>query len=254
MAVARDELAAHLDELLEVANWADADKSLNGMQVAGSERVESVALAVDGCLETFERCAELGRKFMIVHHGLFWGSPLAITGSHRERVATLLNNGISLYAAHLPLDFHPLLGHNARIARALGLEDRGPLLKEGGMPVGTLAEAAEPVELEKFVRALDEALETDCHTLAFGPEEVRRVGIVAGEGTKLLDEPLSSRIDTFISGEESHTVYHFAREFGVNVIFGGHYATEVPGLLALGEHISSRFGLDCELIPAPTGL
>lgn len=254
MAVNRDELAGHLDELLEVENWAAADKSLNGLQVAGSERVESVGLAVDGCRETFERCAGLGRTFLIVHHGLFWGQPLAITGSHRERVRLLLENNISLYTTHLPLDFHPQLGHNVRIARLLGLEDRGPLVRESGMPVGALAEAPQPVELESFVRKLDEVLDTDSHTLAFGPAEVRRVGIVAGDGTKLLDEPLSSRIDTFITGEESHTVYHFAREFGVNVVFAGHYATEVPGLLALGEHLTGRFGLDCELIPAPTGL
>ena len=254
MTVARKELTAHLDELLEIGNWAAVDKSLNGLQVEGDERVESVALAVDGCRETFERCADIGRKFLIVHHGLFWGRPLAITGSHRERVRILMENGISLYCAHLPLDFHPLLGHNARIARMLGLDNRGPLVQEGGHPVGTLAEAPQPVELESFVRTLDGLLETDSHTLAFGPKEVHRVGIVAGDGNKLFDEPLSERIDTFITGEESHTVFHFAREFGVNVIFAGHYSTEVPGLTALGEHISARFGLDCEFIPAPTGL
>ncbi len=254
MSVARDELAAYLDDLLELENWAGVDKSLNGLQVEGVERVGKVALAVDGCSETFERCATLGREMLIVHHGLFWGEALAITGSHHRRVKTLLEAGISLYAAHLPLDFHPQLGHNARIAQMLGLRDKGTLVHASGMPLGTLAESVEPEGLEYFVRRLDELLNTDCHVLTFGPSQVRRIGIVAGDGNKLLDEPLSRRIDTFITGEQNHTVYHFARECGVNVIFAGHYCSEVPGLTALGEHLAGKFGLECELIPAPTGL
>jgi dinuclear metal center YbgI/SA1388 family protein len=254
MSVARDELAAYLDDLLEIESWAAVDKSLNGLQVEGAERVEKVALAVDGCRETFELCAAMKREMLIVHHGLFWGHPLAITGSHHRRVKTLIEAGVSLYAAHLPLDFHPQLGHNARIAHLLGLTDKGPLIHESGMPLGTLAESDEAEGLESFVRRLDELLDTACHVLTFGAAEVRRVGIVAGDGNKLLDEALSNRIDTFVTGEQNHTVYHFAREFGLNVIFAGHYSTEVPGLTALGEHLVGKFGLDCELIPAPTGL
>ncbi len=254
MSVARDELAAYLDDLLEIESWASVDKSLNGIQVEGHERVEKVALAVDACRETFERCAEMKREMLIVHHGLFWGHPLAITGSHNRRVKALLEAGISLYAAHLPLDFHPQLGHNARIAHLLGLSDKGPLVHESGMPIGTLAQSEKAEGLESFVRRLDEVLDTACHVLTFGSAEVSRVGIVAGDGNKLLDEALSQKIDTFVTGEQNHTVYHFAREFGINVIFAGHYSTEVPGLTALGEHLAGKFGLDCELIPAPTGL
>ncbi len=254
MSVARDELCAYLDDLLEIASWAGVDKSLNGLQVEGAERVEKVALAVDGCRETFESCAALKRELLIVHHGLFWGHPLAITGSHHRRVKTLLEAGISLYAAHLPLDFHPQLGHNARIAHLMGLTDKGPLVHESGMPVGTLAQSTQAEGLENFVRRLDDLLDTACHVLTFGSPEVRRVGIIAGDGNKLLDEALSKKIDTFVTGEQNHTVYHFAREFGINVIFAGHYSTEVPGLTALGEHLAGKFGLDCELIPAPTGL
>ena len=136
----------------------------------------------------------------------------------------------------------------------MGLEDRGALVHESGLAIGTLAESAEPEGLESFVCRMDEALDTACHTLCFGPDEVRRVGIVSGDGNKLLDESLSSRIDTFVTGEQNHTIYHFARETGVNVVFAGHYATEVPGLLAIGEHLSGKFGLDCKLIPAHTGL
>lgn len=252
--VRRDELVKYLDEFLEIGRWEQADDSLNGLQVEGDERVGSIAFAVDTGLETIELCIESGARMMIVHHGLFWGKPLAIVGSHRKRVKTLLDAGVSLYAAHLPLDFHPLLGHNVRIARALDLDIAGPLSTVQGLPVGTEAVAGSAVGREEFITRIEERLETVSHVLAFGPEKVSRVGICSGSGAKLLTEELSQRIDTFVTGETSHTIFHFAREYGVNVVFAGHYSTETPGLKALGGHLTERFGIETSFLEAPTGL
>ena len=254
MEIGRNELVAYLDDLFEIALWETADSSLNGLQVEGAARVEKIAFAVDSCDQTFRMAAAENAQMLITHHGLFWGKPLAITGHHLRRVRSLLEAGLSLYAAHLPLDFHPRIGHNAVIARRLELETEGPLVEQSGLPVGTLATAPDPVPLDEFVSRLDSQLSTSSRLLAFGPAQVRRVGIIAGDGGKLLDERLAGQIDTFLTGEESHTVYHFAREFGVNVIFAGHYATEVPGLVELAAHLEDRFSLPTVFLSAPTGL
>jgi putative NIF3 family GTP cyclohydrolase 1 type 2 len=37
------------------------------------------------------------------------------------------------------------------------------------------------------------------------------------------------------------------------MIFAGHYATERLGVLAVGEHLKSKFGLETEFIELPTG-
>ncbi|MCE5269787.1 Nif3-like dinuclear metal center hexameric protein [bacterium] len=248
------ELTAYLDELLEIGRWEAADASLNGLQVEGAPRVGALACAVDASRQTIDLCLQSGANLLIVHHGLFWGKPLAITGSHRARVKALLDAGISLYTAHLPLDFHPTLGHNAVLARQLELTAEGPLATEKGLPVGLVAASEQPTEREAFVRRLDNLLDTSSQLLPFGPGTVQHVGICSGGGAKLLTEPLSRRIDTFVTGEASHTVYHFAREWGVNVLFAGHYATETPGLRALAGHLSARFGLGATFLDAPTGL
>ncbi|OGF99421.1 MAG: Nif3-like dinuclear metal center hexameric protein [Candidatus Glassbacteria bacterium GWA2_58_10] len=253
MTVSLAELVQYLDELLEISQWEKLDSSLNGLQVEGGRKVGKIAFAVDACEQTFQSSRDLGVQMLITHHGLFWGKPLPLTGTHRARLKLLLESDISLYAAHLPLDFHPLIGHNACIARGLGLENKGPLTQESGLEIGTLARPQAPLEFSEFVRRVDSLLDTSSRSLPFGPARIDKVGIISGHGSKVLDEALSARIDTFLTGESSHTFYHFAREFGLNVVFAGHYATEVPGLKELAGRLEERFGLSTVFIPAPTG-
>jgi 3-methyladenine DNA glycosylase Mpg len=47
-------------------------------------------------------------------------------------------------------------------------------------------------------------------------------------------------IDTFITGEGPHWSYTLAEELGVNVLYGGHYATETFGVKALAAHIEGE--------------
>ncbi|HUU28963.1 MAG TPA: Nif3-like dinuclear metal center hexameric protein [archaeon] len=247
-------LVKYLDDLLRVTEWKNADSSFNGLQVEGSKDVSLVAFAVDACEQTFALCRETGAQMLIAHHGLFWGEPLPLTGVHLRRVRLLLDSGISLYAAHMPLDFHPVLGHNACIARILELETKEPLTYEKGLPIGILARSDKPLELSQFIRRVDSSLQTSCRLLSFGPKMIQQIGIASGHGSRLLDQALSARIDTFLTGESSHTIYHFAREFGVNVIFAGHYATEMPGLKELSFHLAEHFRLETRILQAPTGL
>lgn len=59
--------------------------------------------------------------------------------------------------------------------------------------------------------------------------------------------------DTFITGETEHSAYHLAREAKINLIFGGHYATETVGLKALSKHIEKQLELPGKFVSAPTG-
>ena len=40
----------------------------------------------------------------------------------------------------------------------------------------------------------------------------------------------------------------------MNLLLGGHYATETFGVKALATHLSERFGLPWEFLDTPTGL
>jgi len=57
-----------------------------------------------------------------------------------------------------------------------------------------------------------------------------------------------------LTGFEVDFAALLAEELGVNVFYGGHYATETFGVKALAEHLSKRFGVPWEFIDHPTGL
>lgn len=249
--VARDALVAWLDALLDVGAWRD--KSMNGLQVEGADRVTKVATAVDGALATFAMAEEAGAEFLIVHHGLFWGAVEPVRGPLRDRLAALLDAGISLYAAHLPLDAHPELGNNAVLADLLDLEEREPFGTWDGTPIGVMGRLADPAGREDLAGRLEALLGARPDVLPFGSDRIERIAVVSGAAASLVGEAATKGLDALVTGESSHTAWHAAREHGVNLVFAGHYATETVGVRALGDRIADTFGVEAVFLDAPTG-
>ncbi len=248
----RTELVTYLDDLLRVGEIEDV--SDNGLQVEGADQVSRVAFAVDGSLAAFEAARDADAQMLIVHHGLFWGKPLLLTGMHRQRVNTLLQANLSLYAVHLPLDLHPDVGNNTTLARWLGLEDVAPFGQYKGVVIGARGSLPIPLALPDLVAQIEAQLgEPVLATWPFGSSHVMQIGIVSGGGAFVVAEAAKAGLNTILTGELSHTAYHEAREQGINVIFAGHYATETAGLLALADHLAERFDLVTLFLDLPTG-
>jgi dinuclear metal center YbgI/SA1388 family protein len=208
---------------------------------------------VDAGLAAFEGAAAASAQMLIVHHGLFWGKPLMVTGIQRRRLTQLFSAGVSLYAVHLPLDLHAEVGNNATLARWLGLVEVAPFGEYKGQVIGLTGSLAEPSTRSQFVTRLETALgEPIIQIWPFGPETIRRVGIISGGGGSFVDQAGDANLDLYLTGELSHQVYHQARELGLNVVYGGHYATETAGLKALATHLADRFGLETTFLDLPT--
>jgi dinuclear metal center YbgI/SA1388 family protein len=246
----REALVTFLDDYLGCRGTTDY--SDNGLQVEGSDDVTRLAFAVDACQETIAGAVAAGAQMLIVHHGLFWGKVLRVVGPHRRRVQALLDGDCSLYAAHLPLDRHPEVGNNAQLARLLGLTVTGGLGEAFGLPVGVIASATTP--RAALVARLAASLGVSPLVLPEGPEHVRRVGIISGGAARDIATAAAAGCDTYITGETSHSSYHDAAEYAINVIYAGHYATETVGLKALATHLDVQFALPSTFIDRPTGL
>jgi dinuclear metal center YbgI/SA1388 family protein len=248
----QDELVSYLDEYLQIR--AIEDSSNNGLQVEGSDRVTRLAFAVDASQASFEAARDAAAQMLIVHHGLFWGKPIMVTGIHLHRLQTLLDAGVSLYAAHLPLDFHDEVGNNVTLARWLNLEGIEPFGDYKGLPAGFAGRLSQPCSLGQFAALVERLLgEPVLRVWPFGDDTVNKVGIVSGGAGSLVSQAADACLDVYLTGEVSHVAYHEARELGVNVVFGGHYATETAGLHSLAEHLSDRFGLETVFLELPTG-
>lgn len=250
--VALGKLISLLDRELCLGEFPD-DESRNGLQVQGGESVRKIGVAVDACGYVFEKAAEKRIDFLFVHHGLIWGGIKSVTGLLRRRIGMLLTAGISLYACHLPLDWHPEYGNNARLLKTLSLRKAGEFGSYHGKKLGYWGRTSREMSVEKFVSAVDSRLKTRSSWISFG-RKVRNVGVVSGGGWSALSDAEKIDIDTFLTGEPSHSGYSLAEEMGVNLIFSGHYATETLGVKAVGEMLKKKLGLSVEFIDHPTGL
>jgi dinuclear metal center YbgI/SA1388 family protein len=246
------DVVMYLDEYLCTATVPDSAGAANGLQVENSGRVSRVAAAVDASERTVQETVRRGCDLLLVHHGLFWDGAAAVTGRRYRRLKPLLNHDIAVYSSHLPLDVHEEVGNNVVLARALGVEVAGRFGAYKGLEVGWWGHLG--VKREVLAARLDDVLGCRIHMMPFGPEVVRRVGIITGGGGSMIGDAAAAGLDALITGEGSHHTHFDAEELGINVFYGGHYATETWGVRALAEKVQNRFGLPWEFIDHPTGL
>lgn len=236
-------LVDYLDQYLDTSTFSDA--SANGLQVEGNGSVGRIGLAVDACLESVLLAAEKNCDLLIVHHGLFWGEESHLCGHMYRRIRALIRADIALYASHLPLDAHPEVGNNVQIARRIPLSDVRPFGEYGGATIGFQGILEEPIPRKEAVAMCSQRIGSPKTLLKFGPEQIRRLGIISGSASDppLFDQASRNRIDLLITGEPKHAAYSLAQEYGLNVFYGGHYHTETFGVKALGDHLAAHFGL-----------
>ncbi|MFC7019559.1 MULTISPECIES: Nif3-like dinuclear metal center hexameric protein [Haloarcula] len=251
------DIAARLDDRLDIDAYADVDASPNGLQVGpATQPVETVAFAVDAAVETIDRASDAGADLLVTHHGIVWGGIDRVTGTHYRRVAPLVDDDLALYVAHLPLDGHQTLGNAAGLADLLDLDNRAPFGTMGGVYIGQQGRLTEPATVADLASTLDDALDTggrDVRVLDFGPTTVEDVAVVTGSGVDWLDEAVEAGADALVTGEGKQQVYHEAREAGINVVLAGHYATETFGVRSL-ESLVGEWGLETTFVDCPTGL
>jgi dinuclear metal center YbgI/SA1388 family protein len=246
------DIVRYANEYLAIDRIADWDNALNGLQVENSGSIRKIGAAVDASSQTFAAAAASGVNFLIVHHGLFWPGLQPISGALRRQIGTLFKHDIALYSAHLPLDLHPTVGNNGRLAASLGLTECEPFFEEKGQLIGLRAHF--PIFPHELARKLEESLGGTVRLFASGPPTTASIGIITGGAGSEIYDVAREGVDTFITGEAPHWAAVAAAELGMNLLLGGHYATETFGVKALAAHLAERFDLPWEFLDAPTGL
>ncbi|MFW5802282.1 MAG: Nif3-like dinuclear metal center hexameric protein [Verrucomicrobiota bacterium] len=252
--ISRNQLVTYLDELLNPGG-AIEDPSNNGLQVEGCSELNRVIFGVDACQSLFDAATDSNADLVFVHHGLSWGGGIrAVTDVVARRLRTLLSNGVSLYASHLPLDMHPEVGHNAVFADELGLEQRRAFFPYHGTKIGWAGALPQAATVAEIAKRIAEFAGGTADIIGAADREVLNVGIVSGGGADAIDCCVGAGVNCLITGEFTHQHYHAAVEADIPVIAGGHYATETPGIKAVMSRVQSLFDIQCEFIDLPTGL
>lgn len=249
---ALSDIVHYCDRILRASEIGDFSGAANGLQVANRGRVTRIAAAVDASLATVKLAVAARADLMIVHHGFFWGHAHPWTGKRYELLQCLIENNVAAYSSHLPLDAHPKLGNNAVLCAALGLRKLRPFFTSHGQPIGF--QSVSKISRDEIARRLQRAVGAKPLVIPGGPTLCRRIGVVTGGAGSSLKQAAEEGVDTFITGEGPHWTYALAEELGVNVLYGGHYATETFGVKALANELSHRFGVPWVFLDHPTGL
>jgi dinuclear metal center YbgI/SA1388 family protein len=244
--VNRDVLAKYLDAKLETARYRDYCP--NGLQVEGRAEIKLILTGVTASLALLERAVELKADAVLVHHGYFWrGEDMRVVGQKQRRLKLLLEDDISLFAYHLPLDMHAELGNNAQLAKQLEIkpisrfaeDDLGWLGKILNSEIKTVGDLTQHVERKLGRKPM----------LIGDPEKlIDQIAWCSGAAQNLFDQAVVAGASIYMSGEISEPTVHFARESGIAYLSCGHHATERYGVAALGAHLSQHFGCSHQFV------
>jgi len=230
------ELAKKCDKILEAKKFRDYPGAKNGLQMSHGRQIKKIGWAVDADTTSIRKAGKEKVDFLIVHHGLFWGSSALDRKIRAKRIRLAKRLGVAIYSSHLPLDAHPDLGNSIGLLRALGLQKwkRKRFGKAMGMEIGYKVEGGR-LKLRELAKRLRRATGRKAVVLGYGPKICRKIGIVTG-GFGDLEQVVKAGLDTLITGEVDYPTEVKAKELGTNLILGGHKETEVLGVRLLADY------------------
>ena len=162
-----------------------------------------------------------------------------------KRIKALLDNNISLFAYHLPLDIHPELGNNAQLAKLLDINVTGPLELGNAVSVAVQGEFENGLSATSFSERISQQLNREClHIAAPSNKPIKTIAWCSGGGQNYIELAAEQGIDAFLSGEVSEQTTHVAREMDRHFFAAGHHATERYGGMAVGEKLAQEFDIE----------
>ena len=220
----------------------------NGLQVEGREQVKKIVTGVTASQALIDAAISHNADTILVHHGYFWkGEAQPITGMKKRRIAALLEHDINLFAYHLPLDVHPVIGNNAQLAQLLDLE-----MTDGLEPVANSVAVKgrlkTPLSGEQFAQKIAGVLNREPLVSLVRDEPIETIAWCTGGGQGYIDLAASQGIDAYLTGEASEQTIHSSREQHIDFFAAGHHATERYGIKALGELLAEQHGFDVTFI------
>ncbi|EGG99968.1 Hypothetical protein imdm_308 [gamma proteobacterium IMCC2047] len=247
MAVQLTDIIRLCETVLEPARYRDYCP--NGLQVEGAEEVSRIVSGVTASQALIDAAIEQKAQVILVHHGYFWkGESPQVVGMKRKRLKALLENDISLLAYHLPLDGHPELGNNARLAQLLELSVQHGMEPANDRSIGLVGELSEAKSGDEFAAFIEDKLGRTPFHVAGTDRPIKRVAWCSGAAQGMIDQAVELGVDAYLTGEVSEPTVHSARELGIHFYAAGHHATERYGVQALGEYLAEQLAIEHRFI------
>ena len=250
--VALNSLAEYVQKELTPQKYPESS-FVNGLVVEGKEKVGKIVGVVSPNLRLFRQAKQKGADLILAHHGLLGKESKPLEGSLYQRVEFLIQNRMAYISYHIPLDAHPKWGNNAQLATKLGLRGKKGFGEYHGIKIGVWGRLASGWESKKKLREKLEKKLGAKPLAVFWPKSKKRVkklAIISGAGgrAQFLEEAARQGADAYLTGNVDEGIYSLAEELGLVFVALGHYQSEKWGVLALGEQLQKKFGIEFEFL------
>ncbi len=232
------------------ASWDNS-----GLQVGSPEaEISSILVALDITEGVVREGVRKKVDLIVTHHPLFF-HPLSClqtnTGTGRL-LPPLLQQGISVYAAHTNLDV-ATDGVNDRLGRALQIAhweelQRGNTSDSKGF--GGVGHLESPRRITQIITGLKKALKISSVRLVGSKEKrVQKIAFCSGSGADLFPDVRRRAADLFITGDlKYHDAINFLLE-GIPALDIGHFASEAGIRKPLAKRIRQAIYREGEELP-----
>src|SRR5690606_38257492 len=130
-----------------------------------------------------------------------------VRGPKRKRLALALRHDLNVFAYHLPLDAHSVLGNNAQLAQVLGLE---PDRDENGFPVTCgpdglvwLGRCNPPLTLEALGDGIGNSLHGQDLIVGNAEQRIERIAWCTGSAQRMMEVAVAAGVEAYLTGEAS---------------------------------------------------
>lgn len=235
-------IVSYLDSHLETEKCPE---KISGLYFGKNKQIDKICFSVDLTQETIREAIKLGADLLITHHPID-KMPLTFFTSVEKRIKEIISSNLSVYSCHLPLDRKY---NSIALAEYFGLILKGRFAAFNRYKIGVYGRCDKSRINEALERLRKDYPFSKIIYHDFG-KKPNLIGIVTGNGltTSVISEAEYLGIDTVISGEINYHGYIAAKESGINVIFLGHYLSELFGIKMLKNHIEKEFSVESFLI------
>lgn len=232
-----EEIMRILEKLSPVEYACDWDNV--GLLVGRKQKeVKRIMVALDATKEVVQKAVDQQVDMLITHHPMIFSSMKRVTEEQftQEKVLTLAENGICLYAMHTNFDAVGGMAELAAGEQYLNLSEVSPIEpcnercreeNEGMGRYGKLPKAMTAAQVAEYVK---ERFKLPFVLLYQAEEKAEhiyeRIAVLPGSGKSEMKKVLGNGYDLYLTGDFGHHEGTDAADMGLTVIDATHYGLE----------------------------
>jgi putative NIF3 family GTP cyclohydrolase 1 type 2 len=208
-----------------------------GFKFVYERNIAKIAYATNLTPFTIAKAAGCKADLLITHHDAW-----PFMNAQKDHCSRLLEeNKINHCFVHTPLDAVDF-GTSSALADALGMKNKTFTLPYFNKLVGVAGDI-EAQPFSALVTLCEKVLGETVRSYHNNNSPCARILVATGGGqdTSSLDSAIAENCDTYITGEYSMYLQHYAQFHGISLIIGSHTKTEIIGVRSFVTKLAANF-------------